>query len=443
MLPLLHASWALLAGVFLLMLGNGMQGTVLGLRGGLEAFDSEVMGFVMAGYFAGFLGGARLAPQLVRRVGHVRVFAALGSLISAAFILFPALVDPLAWSLLRVLVGFCYSGVYVVAESWLNDAATNATRGRLLSAYLIVQMLGIIVAQALINAADPAGYGLFVIMSVAVSLSFLPILLSASPAPEFATIRKMPLRDLFAASPLGCVGTFLLGAVFGAQFGMGPVYGAEIGLGAQALSLFVALFYVGGLLCQYPIGWASDRSDRRHVIAAITALGAAAALLGAMSGSSVPALLAAAFLVGGMSSPLYSLLIAHTNDFLEPDDMASASAGLIVLNGFGALITPVALGYLMGEFSPAAFFLFIAAMFAAITGYTLYRSTVRPAPTAEEALPVAPISMVAGSQGMAEMAQEYVVEQVEAQAEEAALAEDAQAEATAGAAPAEERDRSR
>jgi MFS family permease len=317
MFAVLGNSWALLLGMFLLMLGNGMQGTVLGLRGGIEAFESTTMGFVMAGYFAGFLGGAQTTPWLLRRVGHVRVFAALASLVSAAFIIFAAVVDPIAWTVLRIVVGFCYSGIYVVAESWLNESSTNENRGRTLSAYLIMQMLGIIVAQGLINVADPGGYDLFIIMSVAVSISFAPILLSASPAPVFGTTRRMSLKQLFKTSPLGCVGTFFLGAVFAAQFGMGPVYATQVGLSAAEISIFIGTIYVGGLLLQYPIGWLSDRMERRVLIAMVTALGATGCLIALVFSGSFPALVVTAFLIGGTSNPLYSLLIAHTNDFLE------------------------------------------------------------------------------------------------------------------------------
>ena len=159
MLRVLSDSWALFIGMFLLQLGNGMQGTALSLRGGLEQFDSATMGYVMTGYFLGFLGGARATPWMLRRVGHVRVFAALASLVSAGFILFAALVEPVAWFALRMLVGFCFAGVYVCAESWLNDSATNETRGQTLSAYVSVQMIGIIAAQALLNVGDPSrGY---------------------------------------------------------------------------------------------------------------------------------------------------------------------------------------------------------------------------------------------------------------------------------------------
>ncbi len=411
MLAVLRNSWALLLGMFLLMLGNGMQGTVLGLRGGIEDFDSTTMGFVMAGYFAGFLGGAQTAPWLVRRVGHVRVFAALGSMISAAFIIFAAVVDPVAWTVMRFLVGFCYSGVYVVAESWLNDTATNETRGRTLSAYLIMQMLGIIAAQGLINVADPAGYDLFVIMSVAVSIAFLPTLLSAGPAPAFSTTRRMSMRRLFNTSPLGCVGTFLLGAVFACQFGMAPVYGTMVGMTTAEISVFIGAIYVGGLVLQYPIGWASDRMDRRKLITTVTLIGAAGCAIGLAFSGSFTALVVAAFLVGGSSNPLYSLLIAHTNDFLAPEDMASASGGLIVLNGVGATGTPVLVGYLMQEIGPIVYLAFICIVMTLIAAYAAYRMTVRPAKRSTETLPVAPISMVSGTPITAEIAGEVRAEQ--------------------------------
>lgn len=204
-------SWALLLGMLLLMVGNGVQGTLLGIRGAIEGFSTFQMSIVMSAYFLGFLFGSRAAPELIRRVGHVRVFAALGSLISAVLVLYAAIPDWIVWALLRVLIGFCFSGVYVTAESWLNNASTNENRGQTLSLYMIVQMVGIISAQALINFADPAGFLLFVIPSVLVSLAFAPILLSVSPAPTFGTTKSMSIRQLYDVSPLGVVGIFLMG----------------------------------------------------------------------------------------------------------------------------------------------------------------------------------------------------------------------------------------
>ena len=222
-------------GILLLMVGNGLQGTLLGIRGALENIDPLWMGFVMSGYFIGFLGGSKLAPLFIRRVGHIRVFAALGSMVSAAFILYATFVDPVFWLLMRVVVGFCFSGLYVVAESWINDVSTNETRGQSLSLYILMQMTGVVAGQLLLNIADPSGYSLFVLISVLVSLSFAPILLSVSPAPVFTTSKPMSLRQLFAASPLGCVGIFVMGAVFSSLLGMSSIFGSERGLSVSEI----------------------------------------------------------------------------------------------------------------------------------------------------------------------------------------------------------------
>lgn len=214
MLFVLRTTWPLLLGILLLMVGNGMQGTLLGIRGNIEGISTTEMSVVMAAYFGGFLLGSRVVPGMIQKVGHVRVFAALGSLISSLLILYAVAPHWVAWAAMRLLIGFCFSGVYITAESWLNASASNESRGQAMSAYMIVQMLGIISAQLLMNTADPAGYLLFVIPSVLVSLSFLPILLSTQPAPQFATLKRMSFGKLFRVSPLGCVGIFLMGGCF-------------------------------------------------------------------------------------------------------------------------------------------------------------------------------------------------------------------------------------
>ncbi|KRO85391.1 MAG: MFS transporter, partial [Rhodobacter sp. BACL10 MAG-121220-bin24] len=273
MFAVLTTSWPLLLGVMLLMVGNGMQGSLLGIRGAIEGFSTFELSLVMSAYFLGFLGGSRMTPDLIRRVGHVRVFAALASLISASLVIYPVLPNWFAWTLLRVCIGFSFSGVYVTAESWLNNQSTNETRGQTLSFYMIVQMLGIIMSQALLNVADPSDFTLFVIPSVLVSLAFIPILLTASTAPVFESAKSMKFKELFIASPLGCVGMFVTGGIFSALFGMASVWGTEAGLSVRDISIFIASIYVGGLLMQYPIGRASDRMDRRIMVTALALLG--------------------------------------------------------------------------------------------------------------------------------------------------------------------------
>lgn len=382
MLKVLAQSWPLLMGVMLLMVGNGVQGSLLGIRGAMEGFTTFELSVVMSSYFLGFLGGSRLAPEMIRRVGHVRVFAALGSLISAVLVLYPLLVDWQAWSVMRVLIGFCFSGIYVTAESWLNNTATNETRGQALSAYMIVQMLGIIASQGLLALGDPAGFGLFIIPSVLVSLAFMPLLLADTPAPTFDSIKAMSFSRLFRISPLGCIGMLLTGGIFAAMFGMASVWGAMSALTVGQIAAFVAALYVGGLALQYPIGWLSDRMDRRALVMWLSALGAGVMVLATLIRLPFEANLVVALLLGGTINPLYSLLIAHTNDFLTKEDMPAASAGLIFLNGFGAIFGPLVAGWLMGRVGAGGYFLIMAVLFAALAAYAGYRMTRRAAPAA-------------------------------------------------------------
>ncbi|MDA7826891.1 MFS transporter [Rhodobacteraceae bacterium] len=406
MLSVLKNSWALLLGMLLLMMGNGLQGTLIGVRGEIEGFSTLEMSIVMSSYFVGFLGASRVVPEMIRRVGHVRVFAALASFISAVLVLYPAIPHPIAWSIGRVIIGFSFCGVYVTAESWLNNAATNETRGQALSVYMIAQTVGIIAAQALLLLADPAGYTLFIIISVLVSVSFAPILLSISPTPAFDTTKPMSLKNLIKTSPLGCAGMFLLGGVFAAQFGMSAIFGSKIGLSLGQISIFVSFFYIGAMLLQIPIGWLSDHMDRRRLIMICAFIGAIGCVLPWTFAGNFYMLLVAALLIGGMSNPLYSLLIAHTNDFLEYEDMAAASSGLLFINGLGAIAGPIVLGKMMDLMGAYGYFLILIALFVILGLYAIYRMTRRAAATDTTSYTAV---MPTGSPVALELAQEYAI----------------------------------
>lgn len=384
MIGVLGSSWALLLGLMLLMVGNGMQGTLLGIRGDIEGFSTFSLSIVMSAYFLGFLFGSRAAPEMIRRVGHVRVFAALGSMVSAALIMFPVVTDPISWTILRVVIGFCFSAVYVTSESWLNNSSTNETRGQVLSLYVLVQMVGIVLAQVILAFGDPSGFVLFILPSVLVSLAFAPILLSVSPTPAFETTAPMSFRKIYEVSPLGCVGIFLLGGVFSAMFGMSAVYGTQAGLSIGEISTFVGIMYVGGMLMQYPIGWASDRIDRRRLIVMVAGLGVAGTIIGFVGFGGFTGLLVASFVIGGTANPLYALLLAYTNDYLDNEDMASASGRLVFINGTGAIAGPLITGWVMSVVGPNGFFLFIGVLMTSLIGYALFRMTQRVAPSIED-----------------------------------------------------------
>jgi MFS family permease len=372
MVHVLSKVWALLLGIVLIMLGNGMHFTLIGLRGGIEGFSSASLAIITSGYYVGFLSGARFTPLLIRRVGHVRVFAALGSFMSAGLIAFPLLTDPWAWTIIRLLVGFCMSGIYVAAESWLNDSATNETRGKVLSAYMIAQTFGIIGAQGLLTLGDAGTSVLFICASILVSISFAPILLSVSSVPAVEVARPMSLRALFMNSPLGTVGIFLLGSVYATQSGMGAVFGSQIGLSANSIALFVAMLFAGALVMQYPIGWLSDRVSRSKLIFWASCFGGASCVFGWMSEDAFWPLMASAFFAGGVTAPLYALFLAYTNDSLSPSDMPAASGGLVFTFGLGAIAGPLLSGWFMQILGPSAFWLVIGVIFLGIAGFALY-----------------------------------------------------------------------
>jgi len=365
--------------MYLLMIGNGLQGTLLGLRGEIEDFTTLEISVVMSAYFVGFLFASRLAPVLIRRVGHVRVFSALGSAISAILILYPILPEPWVWALARTAIGFCYCGVYITAESWLNDAATNENRGKALSLYMVVMMGGIVTAQWLISLNDVAGFAVFIIPSILVSLSFAPALLSATQTtPEFAATKPLKLRKLLHASPLACVGLFLLGSVFAAQFGMAAVYGTRAGLTEAEITWMVSLTYLAALVAQYPIGWMSDHMDRRWLILGLSALGGGVAFAALLVPGQLWLILVAAAAVGGTSNPLYALLIAYANDYLEREDVAAASAGLLLINGLGAIAGPILAGQVLEAMGAQGFWAIIAATMLMLAVHAAWRMRGAP-----------------------------------------------------------------
>ncbi len=378
MLTILKSAWPLLLGVLLLMLGNGLQGTLIGVRGAIEGFSPFSMSIIMSGYFIGYLIGARITPELIRRVGHVRVFAALASISSGCLLLFAIFLNEPLWFMLRIIVGLCIAGIFIVAEGWLNNASTNETRGQTLSIYLIAQLLGLMLAQGTLNFTSPDGFGLFIFASAIMSVSLIMMVLSSGAEPVFETTKPMKLTRLFKISPFGAVGVFLMGGLFAAMAGLSPVYGTEKGLSIIEISIFIAAIYAGGLIVQYPIGWLSDRMNRRLLIVIIVFIGAGVCGFGAFIGNDIVLLSLIAVVFGAAVNPLYTLYISYTNDLLEPEDMAGACGGLAFINGMGAVIGSVTIGWLMSTFGADSYFIYVSVLLAASGLYGLYSMTQKP-----------------------------------------------------------------
>lgn len=366
--------WALFFGISLIMLGIGLQGTLLGLRATLEGFGATTIGAVMSSYFVGFICGSWATPRLVRRVGHIRVFAALASLTSTTVLLHALQVEPVSWAALRFVTGMSMAGLYVICESWLNHGTSNETRGRILSIYTIISYAFFGIGQLMLNLGDPAGFTLFILISVLMSLSMVPISLTPHAAPPIDQPRYVGLGELYHASPLGFLGCLVTGLAQGAFFGLAAVYATLNGLNVAATALFMALPIFGVVVLQLPIGWLSDRLDRRTVIMGISLVVGVIALINLLApGLPLGMQIAMVTAFGALSFPLYSLCIAHMNDHIEADQMLDASGKLVLLYGVGSAIGPILAGALIDGVGIRGFFLLLGAVHLALGGFAVWR----------------------------------------------------------------------
>jgi MFS family permease len=382
------------------MLGAGLQGTLLGLRATLEGFPTPVTGTIMSCYYVGYLLGTAAAPRMLRQIGHIRVFAALAAVASATILVQAAFIQPFVWGLMRLASGVCFAGIYVVAESWLNDRASQTNRGRLLAVYMLVLYIGLGAAQFLLILANPSTSTPFMLVSVLISLSMVPIAVSAQQVPQPAVPKKVRYRDLYRNSPLGVVAVSISGLISSIIFAMGPVYAHLSGLGNTGIASFMAVSILAAVLTQYPVGRLSDRSDRRTVIAAVCALATIVASCIVAFGATMPhpVFLLLAGLFSGFALTLYSLSVSHINDKLEPAQMVAASSALLRLNGGAAAVGPALAGSLMAAFGSPAYFTTLASLTGTLTVYDLWRKTRRkPVPAGQKGpfIPLQPQGMAA------------------------------------------------
>lgn len=381
----LLAAWPLFLGLALLMIGNGLQGTLLGIRATIEGFSTITTGVIMSLYYGGYLLGCRLAPRLVSNVGHIRVFTALASLASVTVLLQGLFINPYSWGLVRALTGFCFAGIYVVAESWLNDIATRETRGKILAAYLFTFFGGMVIGQYFLNLSPPEHIDLFALVSILVSLSLLPVALSKRPAPDFSSPAPISARELFRITPLSVYGVFVAGIGNGVFFTIGPVYAILQGMSVAQVANFMAVFILGGVCGQMPLGYLSDRVGRRKMIIAVSFVCVLALAACYCFRDSAPAMYPALFLFGATALSLYAICVSYTNDYLKPEQYVGASASQILTNGVGSLFGPFVIALLMTLFGVDVFFPALTAAYGTICLVGLIRHFTKPAiPVSEQ-----------------------------------------------------------
>lgn len=395
MLHLLRGVGALFIAVALLMLGNGLQGSLIAVRATLEGFGSGLTGLIMSAYYLGFLVSSLITPRLIGSVGHIRVFAAFAAVAAAAILAQALLPVPLFWMIMRFFSGLAFAGLFVAVESWLNQSVTNESRGRLFAVYMMLVSGCLGLGQYLLPTADPRDEALFIVVAMLLCASIIPLALSRSPAPAIQSVGRIGFRALYRASPLGTVACLLVGMAQGTLLSMGGAYATLIGLKSEGVAVFISLPLFAVLLLQFPLGLWSDRTDRRKVIAAAAVVAAAAAVLSLWRQEQSGLYFFAGFaLYGGIVMALYGIVIAHANDAIPNEQVLPASARLYLIYAVGSSLGPTVAGVAMGWFGAPAFLAFGALVHVAVAIFALYRMTRRAAITDEEErghyVPVAP-----------------------------------------------------
>lgn len=390
MMPLVASVAALLLGVAIINIGNGMFSTFLSLRMSIAGFPSEVTGIVMSAYYVGMAVGTQTCDHLINRTGHIRAFAAFAALVSAIVLISAFFISPYVWGAMRLTLGFCFAGLFMVVESWLNARATKGTRGQLLSLYMMVTYLAVSAGQLLLDLRDPRGRDFFLLAAFFFSLSLVPLMLTSAEVPSIVTASRFSLRTLYRVSPLGVLACFSSGVVTASLYGMGAIFARKTGFDLTGVSYFMGAAMFGGLLLQWPIGRISDHYDRRYVILAVALATAVSSLaLVALAGHAEVAVIVLAGLYGGFAFSLYPLGVSHANDFVATGDAVKASGGLVLSWGLGASIGPVAAAALMGRIGPRGLFVFLAVAAAALAVFTLWRMRQRPPVPPEQKEPFA------------------------------------------------------
>lgn len=390
MTTVLAPIFALLMSAALLLMGNGLQGTLLPVRAKLEGFTAIEIGVLGSAYFTGFALGCLHGPRMIRRAGHVRAFAAMVAIASTVILAHAMVLTPWAWWGLRIVTGACFATLFMIIESWLNEKSTNANRGFVFSVYTIINLTVVAIGQLMLLLDDPKDFPLFSISSILVSLAAVPLALTQASVPAPIEAVQLRFRELYETSPIGLVGCLAVGLANGSFLSLAPLFVQSRGDDTAQVAIFMSLAVIAGAVGQWPLGTLSDRIDRRQVIL-LTCIGSALAGVALTWLADAPdlVLFAGAFAYGLFAFPLYAISVAHTNDFVQPEGYVEAASELLLVYAVGAVTGPLAAATVMHQLGPGSLFSFTATVHLAVLVYTLYRIPFRPRPPEEEQIPFA------------------------------------------------------
>ena len=408
------SSWALFTGFGLIMLAHALQGTLLNVNAVFFNFSDFEIGYVFSGYFIGYLFSSIQCPKLIKNVGHIRVFAAFASLGSIAILLHWIVINPIAWLIFRMITGFSFAAIYIVCESWLNDRADNKSRGQLIGFYMIVLYFSTSAGGMLVNLRATTDAHLFILTSLLISLALVPILLTKKPAPDFSTPKFLSLKELYTKSPMAFVGSFSIGMVYSALFGLMGVFGAKIGLSIFQISILIFVNMFVGAIFQYPVGKISDKYDRRTILLSLNLIAIASLIFIYLLGSlSFNLLLVFIGIHSAVSLPYYAVVISHMNDFLEKDEIVSGSSTLTLVNALGMVMGPMLASGFMAYFGAYGYFLYMIVIYCLVAPYNFFRIRVgRTSNIYEENTPSMIVPRTASPVGM-QLASDQIITKIE------------------------------
>lgn len=376
---------AILASAFLMLMGLGIGVVIIPLRAVAEGWSSTTLAWIGTSYAVAFTAGSVIIPRLVRRVGHVRVFGVIQAMLCASFLLHVLVVHPLAWAFFRAMAGLVTVGSYMIMESWINERVSNENRGAVLSTYMVVSMAGVAAGQYVAPLGSATSYEMFLVAGLFFCAALMPIALTSAQSPQPLTEVSIDPRGLFRRSPAAAVGSFLSGIIFANWVYFGPVYGQQTGFSSLAVATMLTSAMIGGMIFQFPLGKLSDRIDRRYVMIIAGLVGAGVCLFLTLA---TPApqwvVFAGTFILGSVLFPVYSLAVAHANDYAEPEEFVKVSGGLLVVYGLGNMVGPQLGGRLMDAIGPSGLFVSLGLTFAAYGAYAFWRTMRREGLPAEE-----------------------------------------------------------
>ena len=392
----LKNNWALFIGFAILATAHGFQGNLLGVRAVIEEFNYLAVGALFSGYFLGYFVGAFYCPKLINSVGHIRTFSAFASLASLSALIHVTFVNPYVWIFGRFLTGFSMIAIFIVTESWLNDRATNRNRGQILSLYMIITYVAFATGNLLLNVSSPTKYEPFILISVLFSIALVPILLAKKKPPKFKKTASMNIKELYRISPFGSFAMLCTGFIYSAVLTLASVYAANMNLTIYEISILLTLIVAAGAIFQWPIGYISDRMDRRKVIIASGILAIIFCILAILfSGTSFSnaftqnltkfnyfsttlektKLFLSITLMAGMTLTFFPIILAYVNDNITKDKFVAAGSGLNIVFGVGAIFGPILCSVTMQLLGANGFFVYIILFLTLMVIFGIYRIT--------------------------------------------------------------------